>query len=116
MRVLGASPLGGEVTDLTSRMKNLPRDFPPERVTIGVYAALAVAEQVYEDTLRYGKERKAFGRPDGSLQYSKFLLAEMATELAAALAFTDRAVTANASKQLSRHEASMVKRKSSPAA
>jgi hypothetical protein len=50
------------------------------------------------------------------LQHSKFLLAAMAIELAAALAITDRAITANASKQLSTHEASVVKRKSSPAA
>jgi alkylation response protein AidB-like acyl-CoA dehydrogenase len=49
------------------------------------------------------------------LQHSKFLLAEMAIELAAALAFTDRAITAPASEQLITHEASMAKRKSSPA-
>ena len=104
VRVPAANLLGEDGTGFTSLMQNLPR----ERVTIGVYA-LAVAEQAYEDTLRYAKERTAFGQPIGSFQHSKFLLAEMATELAVARAFTDKAITAHASDQLTTQEASMVK-------
>jgi alkylation response protein AidB-like acyl-CoA dehydrogenase len=85
-------------------LQNLPR----ERVTIGVYA-LAVAEQAYEDTLRYTKERKAFGQPIGSFQHSKFVLTEMATELAVARAFTDKAIMVHVQDQLTTQEASMVK-------
>ncbi len=85
-------------------MQNLPR----ERLTIGVNA-LAVAEQAFADTLAYTKERTAFGQSVGSFQHSKFLLAEMATELAVARAFTDRAITAHCASQLSTDEASMAK-------
>jgi acyl-CoA dehydrogenase len=104
VRVPAANLLGEEGGGFVGLMQNLPR----ERVTIGVYA-LAVAEQAYEDTLRYAKERKAFGQPIGSFQHSKFLLAEMATELAVARAFTDKAITAHTNDQLTTEEASMVK-------
>ena len=85
-------------------MTNLPR----ERVTIGVFA-LAVAEQAFEDTLAYVKQRQAFGQPIGSFQHSKFLLAEMATELAIARVFTDKAIVAHVDGELPAQEASMVK-------
>jgi alkylation response protein AidB-like acyl-CoA dehydrogenase len=35
---------------------------------------------VLEQTLQYAKDRKAFGKPIGSFQNSRFKLAEMATE------------------------------------
>jgi acyl-CoA dehydrogenase len=94
------SPGGGFV----ALMENLPR----ERVTIGVWA-LAAAEQVFAETVAYCKTRQAFGRPIGSFQHSRFVLAEMATELEVARAFTDRAIMAHVSGELSPQEAAMVK-------
>jgi acyl-CoA dehydrogenase len=79
-----------------------------ERVTIGV-TALATAEQAFADTLAYVKQRTAFGQPVGSFQHSKFLLAEMATEIAVARQFTDRAIMEHCAGRLSTEEASMVK-------
>jgi alkylation response protein AidB-like acyl-CoA dehydrogenase len=102
--VPAANLLGAEGGGFVALMQNLPR----ERVTIGVFA-LAVAEQAFDDTLKYAKERKAFGQPIGSFQHSKFLLAEMATELAVARAFTDKAIMAHTEDQLTTQEASMVK-------
>jgi acyl-CoA dehydrogenase len=96
--------LGTEGGGFVALMQNLPR----ERLTIGVNA-LAAAEQAFADTLAYVKERTAFGQRVGSFQHSKFLLAEMATELAVARAFTDRAITAHCAGQLSTDEASMTK-------
>ncbi|MGH3271092.1 MAG: acyl-CoA dehydrogenase family protein [Trebonia sp.] len=104
VRVPAANLLGTEGGGFVALMDNLPR----ERVTIGVFA-LAVAEQAFEDTLAYAKERTAFGQPIGSFQHSKFVLAEMATELAVARAFTDRAIMAHCDGMLSTQEASMVK-------
>ena len=104
MRVPSANLLGEEGGGFVALMQNLPR----ERVTIGVYA-LAVAEKAYEDTLAYAKSRQAFGQPIGSFQHSKFVLAEMATELAVARAFTDKAIMAHIHEQLTTQEASMVK-------
>ena len=87
VRVPAANLLGDEGGGFVALMQNLPR----ERVAIGA-AALAGAEQVFEETLEYCKQRQAFGRPIGKFQYNRFVLAEMATELAVARAFTDRAV------------------------
>ena len=104
VRVPASNLLGDEGDGFVALMQNLPR----ERVTIGVYA-LAVAEKAYEDTLAYAKSRQAFGQPIGSFQHSKFVLAEMATELAVARAFTDKAIMAHVQEQLTTQEASMVK-------
>jgi alkylation response protein AidB-like acyl-CoA dehydrogenase len=96
--------LGEEGGGFIALMQNLPR----ERTTIGV-TALALAEKVFEDTVEYCKQRQAFGQAIGKFQHSKFVLAEMATELAVARTFTDRAITAHCAGELSTEEASMVK-------
>ncbi len=96
--------LGGEGDGFIGLMKNLPR----ERVAIAT-AALAGAEKAFEETLEYCKQRQAFGRPIGKFQHNRFVLAEMATELAVARAFTDRCVTEHNAGRLSTEEASMVK-------
>ena len=85
-------------------MQNLPR----ERVAIGA-TSLAGAESVFEQTLEYCKQRQAFGRPIGKFQHNRFVLAEIATELAVARAFTDRTITEHNAGQLSAEEASMLK-------
>jgi len=104
VRVPAANMLGAEGGGFVALMENLPR----ERVTIGVFA-LAVAEKAFEETLAYCKQRTAFGQPVGSFQHNRFLLAEMATELAVARAFTDKAIVAHCAEELSTQEASMVK-------
>jgi alkylation response protein AidB-like acyl-CoA dehydrogenase len=96
--------LGEEGGGFVALMQNLPR----ERVAIGA-TALAGAETVFEETLGYCKERQAFGRPIGSFQHNRFVLAEMATELAVARSFTDRAVMEHVEDRLSNEDASMVK-------
>jgi alkylation response protein AidB-like acyl-CoA dehydrogenase len=66
---------------------------PQERLSIAV-SGVAGARAALELTLAYVKDRKAFGRPVGSFQNSKFRLAEMATEIDIAQTFTDRCVEA----------------------
>jgi alkylation response protein AidB-like acyl-CoA dehydrogenase len=104
VRVPARNLLGDEGGGFLALMQNLPR----ERLAIGA-TALAAAEQVFEDTLRYCQQRRAFGRPIGAFQHNRFTLAEMATELAVARAFTDRAVTEHNAGELSNSDASMVK-------
>jgi acyl-CoA dehydrogenase len=104
VEVPAANLLGEEGGGFVALMQNLPR----ERVAIGA-TALAGAEKVFEDTLSYCKERQAFGRPIGRFQHNRFVLAEMATELAVARAFTDRAVMEHNSGTLSNEDASMLK-------
>jgi alkylation response protein AidB-like acyl-CoA dehydrogenase len=96
--------LGDEGGGFIALMQNLPR----ERVALGT-TALAGAETVFEGALAYSKERQAFGRPIGSFQHNRFVLAEMATELAVARAFTDRAVMEHNEDRLSNEDASMLK-------
>jgi acyl-CoA dehydrogenase len=104
VRVPAGNLLGDEGAGFIGLMQNLPR----ERVSIAT-AALAAAEKAFEETLEYCKQRQAFGRPIGKFQHNRFLLAEMATELAVARAFTDRCVTEHNAGRLSTEEASMLK-------
>jgi acyl-CoA dehydrogenase len=104
VRVPAANRLGDEGGGFIAMMQNLPR----ERVAIGT-SALAGAEKMFEMTLEYCKEREAFGRPIGKFQHNRFVLAEMATEIAVARAFTDRCVTEHNAGKLSTEEASMLK-------
>jgi len=104
VRVPAGNLLGEEGGGFVALMQNLPR----ERVAIGT-AALAGAEKAFEETLEYCKQRQAFGRPIGKFQHNRFVLAEMATELAVARAFTDRCVTEHNAGRLSTEDASMLK-------
>jgi alkylation response protein AidB-like acyl-CoA dehydrogenase len=104
VRVPAANLLGDQGTGFVALMQNLPR----ERIAIGA-TALAGAEHVFQTTLDYCRQRQAFGRPIGSFQHSRFQLAEMATELAVARAFTDRAITEHVAGRLSTEDAAMVK-------
>jgi long-chain-acyl-CoA dehydrogenase len=104
VRVPAGNLLGDEGGGFIALMQNLPR----ERVAIGT-VALAGAEATFEQTLEYCKQRQAFGRPIGKFQHNRFVLAEMATELAVARAFTDRCVTEHNAARLSTEEASMLK-------
>jgi alkylation response protein AidB-like acyl-CoA dehydrogenase len=66
---------------------------PQERLGIAV-AGAAAARTALEQTLEYVKERTAFGTPVGSFQNSRFVLAEIATEVDLAEHFVDDCVRA----------------------
>jgi alkylation response protein AidB-like acyl-CoA dehydrogenase len=102
--VPAANLLGEEGGGFVALMQNLPR----ERLAIGA-TALAGAEEVFATTLAYCKEREAFGRPIGKFQHNRFVLAEIATEVAVARAFTDKAVLEHNAGALSVADAAMVK-------
>jgi alkylation response protein AidB-like acyl-CoA dehydrogenase len=63
----------------------------PERLILAV-SATAAAEHAFELTLAYVKERKAFGRPIGSFQNSRFQIAELKTKLELTRCFVDRCI------------------------
>jgi len=62
-----------------------------ERLSMAIMG-VAHARAAFEWTLDYVKERHAFGQPIGSFQNSRFVLAEIATELDIAQHFLDRCV------------------------
>ena len=85
VRVPTSNLLGEEGQGFIHLMDNLPQ----ERMTISVVAA-AACRQMIDMTVDYVKERKAFGKPIGSFQNSRFVLAELETEQQIAQVFVDR--------------------------
>jgi alkylation response protein AidB-like acyl-CoA dehydrogenase len=71
--------------------QQLTGSLPQERTSIAV-CAVAEARAAFEETLRYVQERSAFGTTIGAFQNTKFVLAELATEIDVAQAFIDRCV------------------------
>ena len=96
--------LGEEGMGFRYLMHNLPQ----ERLSIAI-GSLALAEAALDQTLTYVKERKAFGRAIGKFQNSRFVLAEMATELRVARVFIDNCTMLQVDKKLSAEEAAMAK-------
>jgi alkylation response protein AidB-like acyl-CoA dehydrogenase len=104
VRVPAENLLGDEGQGFFQLVSNLPQ----ERMSIAV-AALASAEQAIQWTLQYTLERKAFGRPIGTFQNSRFALAEMHTEVEVSRAFLDRCVARLGDDELSAEDAAMAK-------
>jgi alkylation response protein AidB-like acyl-CoA dehydrogenase len=66
---------------------------PQERLSIAI-AGVSGARAALDWTLEYVRSRKAFGQPVGSFQNSRFVLAELATEIDLAQHFADDCVRA----------------------
>ncbi|TCN35882.1 alkylation response protein AidB-like acyl-CoA dehydrogenase [Kribbella orskensis] len=104
VRVPAANLLGEEGKGFIYLMEKLPQ----ERLGIAVVAA-AACESMIAMTLRYVKDRKAFGRPIGSFQNSRFVLAELATETQIARVFVDRCIEELNAGTLTVSDAAMAK-------
>ncbi len=87
---------------------HLVNNLPQERLSIAT-AAVAAAEAALGWTLDYVKERTAFGQPVGSFQNSRFVLAELRTEIDIARVFVDRCVEALNADELTAEEAAEAK-------
>ena len=104
VRVPSANLLGQEGMGFVYLMQNLPQ----ERLAIAIMAAAAM-EAVLESTLDYTKERKAFGKPIGSFQNTRFVLAELATEATAVRIMVDEFIRLHLEEKLSVEQAAMAK-------
>jgi alkylation response protein AidB-like acyl-CoA dehydrogenase len=80
----------------------------PERLTLAV-SSIAGAEMALDMTLAYVKERKAFGRPIGSFQHSRFTLAELRTKVEITRCFVDRCIERHVAGTCTVAEAAMAK-------
>jgi alkylation response protein AidB-like acyl-CoA dehydrogenase len=85
------------------------------RVAIAAQA-LGIGEAALDEALAYAKTREQFGRPIANYQAIQWMLADMATELAAARMLTLKAAAAKDSQDKSAVEASMAKLAASEAA
>jgi Acyl-CoA dehydrogenases len=77
---------------------------------IGIAAqALGLAEGAYEETVKYVKERKQFGKPIAKFQNTQFQIADMATKIKAAQLLVYRAAMAKDAQKVYSEEAAMAK-------
>ncbi|GAB3206975.1 acyl-CoA dehydrogenase family protein [Marinactinospora thermotolerans] len=104
VRVPAANLIGTENQGFIHLMRNLPQ----ERLSIAV-AATAGAERMLARTIDYCKERTAFGRPIGRFQNTRFVLAELATEIDLARTYVDRAITLHNRGELTAEDAAKAK-------
>ncbi len=104
VRVPAENLLGTENRGFAHLMENLPQ----ERLSIAV-GAVAAAETVLAQTVEYVAARTAFGRPVGSFQNSRFVLAELQTEVTIARTFVDECVRQLDTGELTQVDAAMAK-------
>lgn len=104
VRIPVANRLGAEGMGFMQLLANLPQ----ERLTIAV-GAVAAAEAALDMTIAYARERTAFGRPIGRFQHSRFVLAELKTEVDLGRVFVDRLITEHLEGRLSIEQAAEAK-------
>jgi acyl-CoA dehydrogenase len=103
-RVPVANLLGREGQGFKMLMEKLQQ----ERICIAV-SAIASCRRALDDTVRYVKERHAFGKPIAHFQNTQFTLAELATHVEVGQAFVDRLLLAHVRGEDVVVEASMAK-------
>jgi alkylation response protein AidB-like acyl-CoA dehydrogenase len=80
----------------------------PERLILAV-SSIAGCEAAFAMTLDYVKERKAFGRPIGTFQHSRFVMAELKTKIEITRCFVDRCIERHLAGTCTVEEAAMAK-------
>ncbi|MPZ80079.1 MAG: acyl-CoA dehydrogenase [Actinophytocola sp.] len=88
--------------------EHLTANLPQERLSIAVHS-VAAARSAMEETIRYVKQRHAFGRPIASFQNTKFEIASVATEIEAAQHLVDASVEQHDRRELTPAKAAMAK-------
>ena len=86
----------------------LGQNLPRERLSIGV-GQTACAAAAIEFASEYVRQRQVFGKPVASFQNTKFVLAECATEVAAAQALADKGLDLDDSGALTAADAARIK-------
>jgi alkylation response protein AidB-like acyl-CoA dehydrogenase len=101
-------PVGALVGEAGAGWGYLMANLPTERMSVAV-TAIASCRAMLDMTLRYARERTAFGTPIGSFQANSFALAELATEVTIAEQFVDRCVSLLVGGELTAVDAAMAK-------
>jgi len=104
VRVSSKDILGGEGSGFANLMNELPR----ERLILAV-GCVAAAEGMLDITVEYTLERQAFGAPIAKLQNTKFVLADIKTEIELNKALVEKYVARYVGGDLTPVEASMSK-------
>lgn len=104
VRVPTSNILGAEGQGFIYLMQELAQ----ERLIIGLQA-VARLETLLAETIEFTKQRKAFGQPVASFQNTRFVLAEVATQIKVARVFTDWCLTEHLAGRLDPATAAMNK-------
>jgi alkylation response protein AidB-like acyl-CoA dehydrogenase len=104
VRVPQENVLGEIGTGFYSLVANLPQ----ERMSLAI-SGVASARAALNWTIDYVRQRKAFGNPIGSLQNTRFVLAEIDTEVDVTQAYIDRCVLALNADDLTPEDAAKAK-------
>ena len=105
LRVPAAHLLGaGEGLAFSQLMGELPQ----ERLVIAVQA-VAMMERALDDTVAYARQREAFGQPLWAFQNTRFVLAQAQSDVLAARALVDAAISAHLQGELDAARAALVK-------
>jgi acyl-CoA dehydrogenase len=86
----------------------LMQELPQERLIIAV-SGVGAMERALDETLRYAKERKAFGKTLWDFQNTRFKLAEVQATVLAARAYVDACMLAHLKGQLDAARAALAK-------
>jgi alkylation response protein AidB-like acyl-CoA dehydrogenase len=79
-------PADAVLGDVGRGFRQIMWELQGERL-IGAASSVAIAQRVFDDTLRFALERKAFGREIGRFQVTRHKFAEMATKIQTARQF-----------------------------
>ncbi len=80
----------------------------PERLSLAA-GSITGSEVAFDTTMDYVKTRKAFGRPIGSFQHSRFVMAELKTKIEITRCYVDRCIQRYVSGTCTPEEAAMAK-------
>ena len=104
VRVPKTNILGGEGRGFIHLMEELPQ----ERLSIAV-SAMGGAQRAFDETVKFTKERKAFGSTVFQFQNTKFTLADLKAKLQVGWAHLDWAIARHLRGELTTDEASAAK-------
>lgn len=79
-------PAGNLVGEEGGGFVALMQNFQSERIALAAYG-VATAELAYDETMKWIREREAFGRPISKFQVTRHKMADMATRIVAAKTF-----------------------------
>ena len=101
-------PKANVLGEPTMGFRYLARFLAQERLVAAI-GSMSAAQTAFDLTLDYIKERKAFGRPIGTFQNSRFVMAQMRAELDALQCYVDQSVLALNAGELTPEDASAAK-------
>jgi alkylation response protein AidB-like acyl-CoA dehydrogenase len=101
-------PKDNVLGDPTRGFHHMAQFLAIERLQVGI-ASVTAAQTAFDLTLEFVKQRKAFGKPIGALQNTRFKMAEMRAQIDAVQTFVDQCVLLANAAELSTGVASEVK-------